>query len=278
MKLWKWCVALAVCAAMAGCSNDSDSSGTSGPKAVKVQKLKKLTLDCGQNVQIDLVLIPKGKFMMGSLSTEEGHEDKESPRHEVTLTKPFYLGVTEVTQKQYEAVMGENPSHTKGEQNPVEFVSWQNAVKFCQKLSQKTGKTVRLPAETEWEYACRAGTETPWYWGADPGQMGTYAWFKGNAGNLNETHPVAQKLPNQWGLYDMIGNVFELVRDNDSAKYNGDGRIDPTGNAVDVGIKIARGGSVNYEAKDKCRAAARLPQGIGVTLYEVGFRVACDAE
>ena len=125
---------LMLAAMLAGCGGD-ESAEPGGFKPVKVQKLKKLTLDCGQKVTMDLVLIPKGKFFMGSSASQEGHEDKESPRHEVELTKPFYLGVTEVTQAQYEAVMGENPSHTKGDKNPVEFISWQNAVKFCEKLS-----------------------------------------------------------------------------------------------------------------------------------------------
>jgi formylglycine-generating enzyme required for sulfatase activity len=135
---------------------------------------KELTLDCGNHASMKLVLIPAGEFMMGADEPPEqvvqkcnGVETKaewfqnEQPQHRVKITKPFYMGVYVVTQAQYEAVTALNPSHFKGERNPVECVSWNDAQEFCKKLSEKTGQTVRLPTEAEWEYACRAGTTTP---------------------------------------------------------------------------------------------------------------------
>jgi len=158
-------------------------------------------LDLGSGVTMKLALIPAGKFMMG-----EGNN-----QHEVTLSKPFYMGVTEVTQAQYEAVMGTNPSKFKGATNPVDMVSWNDVTEFCKKLSEKTRQAVRLPTEAEWEYACRAGSKTGFSFGdADEG-FGDYAWYSANSGNT--THPVGQKKPNAWGLFDMHGNVCEWCAD-----------------------------------------------------------------
>ena len=119
-------------------------------------------LDLGNDVKMRLVLIPAGKFMMGSPATEAGRDSDEGPRHEVVISKPFYMGVFEVTQEQYEAVMGVNPSVFKGAKNPVETVSWDEAVEFCEKLSAKAGKKVMLRTEAQWEYARRAGPMQPW--------------------------------------------------------------------------------------------------------------------
>jgi len=122
-------------------------------------------LDLGGGVTMKLVLIPAGKFMMGSPDSEQGHSNVEGLPQEVAISKPFYMGVTEVTQAQYEAVIGTNPSTFKGETNPVEMVSWNDATEFCKKLSEKTRQAVRLPTEAEWEYACRAGTATAFSFG-----------------------------------------------------------------------------------------------------------------
>jgi formylglycine-generating enzyme required for sulfatase activity len=149
--------------------------------------------------------------------------DDEQPEHPVKITRPFFLGIHDVTQEQYRAVMGENPSHFKGSDVlPVETVTWLDAVAFCNKLSTREnrspyyrvngtevavlgGKGYRLPTEAEWEYACRAGAATTYPFGDAPGGLGEHAWYGGNSGG--KSHPVGQKRANAWGLYDMLGNV-----------------------------------------------------------------------
>jgi len=170
-----------------------------------------LTLDLGQGVTMKLVRIRPGKFMMGSPDSEQGRRDDEGPQHEVTISKPFCLGATEVTQSQYEAAMGTNPSEFKGPMNPVDNVTWNEAAEFCRKLSEKTGMKVRLPTEAEWEYACRAGARTMFFFGDDPSALGDYAWYGDNS--KRTTHLVGQKKPNAWGLYDMNGNDWEWCAD-----------------------------------------------------------------
>jgi len=177
------------------------------PAAPTAAAPAELTLDLGGGVTMKMVLIRPGKFVMGSPDSEEGHQRNEGPQHEVTISKPFYMGVTEVTQAQYEAVMGTNPSHFRGPTNPVETVSWIDATEFCRKLFEKTRQAVRLPTEAEWEYACRAGTRTAYSFGDDPVALGEHAWWAGNSDKT--THSVGQKKPNAWGLYDMHGNVRE---------------------------------------------------------------------
>ena len=146
----------------------------------------------------------------------------------------------EVTQEQYEKVMGNNPSRFKGSRNPVEKVRWNDAVAFCRKLSDQEGVEYRLPTEAEWEYACRAGTTTRYSFGDDKSQLGKYAWFGGNSGG--ETHPVGQKLPNIWGLYDMHGDVYEWCQDWYGRYERGRVISDPTGPASGK-LRVLRGGA-----------------------------------
>jgi formylglycine-generating enzyme required for sulfatase activity len=186
-----------------------------------------------------LVLIRPGKFMMGSPDSEQGRKGNEGPQHEVTISKPFYIGVTEVTQAQYEAVMGTNPSKFKGPTNPVEMVTWEDASNFCRRLSEKTGKAVRLPTEAEWEYACRAGSKTRFSFGDSDSILGDYAWYGSNSGGM--THPVSQKKPNPWGLYDMHGNVWEWCADW-RGPYSSEASTDPQG-AGSGGTRVLRGGA-----------------------------------
>jgi len=219
---------------------------------------KDLTLDLGGAVTMKLVLIRPGKFMMG----------EEKDRHEVTLSKPFYMGVTEVTQAQYQAVMGTNPSNFKGETNPVETVSWNDATEFCKKLSEQTRRAVRLPTEAEWEYACRAGTATAFSFGDADSTLGDYAWYTSNSGST--THPVGQKKPNAWGLYDMHGNVWEWCADW-YGDYPKGAVTDPQGPASGT-ARVLRGGSWG-SAPATCRSAHRFYLTPAYRYYYCGFRV-----
>jgi len=191
---------------------------------------RELTLDLGDGVTMEMVYIKPGTFVMGGESTTDGRfECVETPKHEVTITRGFYLGKYEVTQAQYEAIMGSNPSRsTKGPDCPVDNVGETEALEFCGKLAQKTGLETRLPTEAEWEYAARAGSDTNWFFGDDPSQLGDYAWFKDNADG--KSHPVGQKEPNPWGLYDIYGNVCERISDKYSRSYYSiSPKLDPTG-------------------------------------------------
>ena len=227
-----------------------------------------LTLDLGRGVTMKLVLIRPGKFVMGSPDSEQGRARNEGPQHEVIITKPFYIGVTEVTQAQYEAVMGTNPSKFKGATNPVETVSWDDAVEFCKKLSEKTGKAVRLPTEAEWEYACRAGSKTGFSFGDADDGLGDYAWYDANSGGT--THPVAKKKPNAWGLYDMHGNDFEWCADW-YGDYPKGAATDPQGPASGSS-RVLRGGAWT-DNPNRCRSADRDHYSPGQLSSCYGFRV-----
>jgi formylglycine-generating enzyme required for sulfatase activity len=212
-------------------------------------------------------LIPAGTFMMG----DANGDDNETPHH-VTLTKGFELGVCEVTQEQYERVMGTNPSDFKGPQNPVEGVSRNDAVEFCRKLSAEnsSGYVYRLPTEAEWEYACRAGTQTKYNFGDSDAELGDYAWYAENSGET--THPVGGKKPNAWGLYDMHGNVREWCQDRYS-DYPSRSVNDPTGAVSGSGsFRVVRGGCW-YSLSDFCRSAYRLRYTPDYRSCSLGFRV-----
>jgi len=193
------------------------------------------------SIGMKLNLIPPGEFVMGSPESKPGRYDSE-PQHLVRITKPFYLSVHEVTQQQYEKVMGKNPSSYKGDTKPVEMVNWDEAVAFFGKLSDEEGVEYRLPTEAEWEYACRAGTTTAWCFGDDVSRLGEYAWHSGNS---NSTHPVGELKPNPWGLFDMHGNVYEWCQD----WYGDYDRLqvvsDPTG-AASGQYRVLRGGAFSY--------------------------------
>jgi formylglycine-generating enzyme required for sulfatase activity len=221
-----------------------------------------LTLDMGGGVTMKMVLIRPGKFRMG---------DEGEGRHEVTISKPFYMGVTEVTQAQYVAVMGTNPSKFKGATNPVEAVSWNDATEFCKKLSEKTRQVVRLPTEAEWEYACRAGTQTAFSFGDDPAALGDYAKWAGNSGM--RAHPVGWKKPNSWGLYDMHGNVLEWCADW-YGEYPKGPVTDPSGPATGNGYRVVRGGSWFNDDSVSFRCAFRNFLAPTYRLNKHGFRCA----
>jgi formylglycine-generating enzyme required for sulfatase activity len=215
---------------------------------------------------MQFALIPAGEFQMGSTI---GDED-ERPVHTVRVSKPFYLGIHEVTQGQWETIMGSNPSTFKGDANrPVETISWEEVQKFIAKLSTREGSTkYRLPTEAEWEYAARAGSTTTYSFGDDSSQLGQHAWFRGNAGNT--THPVGTLQPNAWGLYDMHGNVWEWVRDW-YGKYPAEPVTDPPGPASGSG-RVIRGGGWGGDARD-CRSAYRYSNAPGYSVGYLGFRL-----
>ena len=215
------------------------------------------------SIGIQFVPIEPGTFTMGEGETA----------HEVTLTQPFAMGQFEVTQSQYERVMGHNPSQFKGAQNPVELVSWEDAVEFCQRLSdlpaeRAAGFAYRLPTEAEWEYACRAGTTTTYSFGDDAAELGDYAWYVDNSNK--QTHPVGQKKPNPWGLYDMHGNVFEWCSDW-YGEYPSGPITDPGGPSTGS-ARVDRGGCWHY-GLGYCPSANRRRETFGERYFFLGFRV-----
>lgn len=220
---------------------------------------------------MEFVLIPSGSFMMGADPNFEDASSDETPRHRVTISKAFYLGKFEVTQSQWVAVMGHNPSKFKGRSNPVDTVSWDDARSFVRKLNQMEGTDkYRLPTEAEWEYAARAGTESTYSFGDDASDLGRYAWFDNNSGE--KTHPVGQKGANAWRLHDMHGNVWEWVQDRYGENYYSQGRsTDPQGPSSGD-YRVLRGGSWNHNARF-CRSASRIGNSPGNRNYYFGFRV-----
>ena len=212
-------------------------------------------------------LIPAGEFMMGS---KDGNDD-EQPVHKVTIKKPFYLGTYPFTQREWKAVMGDYPSHFTGDDLPVERVSWDDVQKFIRKLNEKedTDK-YRLPSESEWEYACRAGATKKYCFGDSESNLGEYAWFDDNSGD--KTHPVGKKKPNPWGMYDMHGNVWEWVQDKWHDDYDGapiDGGVWERGEGF---FRMSRGGSWGSLA-GYCRSANRSDNHPPYRGGNLGFRL-----
>ena len=256
---------------------------------------------------IKMVAIKPGEFFMGSADDDKAALPEEKPRQKVTMTRPFMLGAFEVTQEEYDTVMGTNPSHFSPKNEPrlkdkdtrtlpVDTVSWLDAIRFCNMLSlrhglepyyeikgetvtRKGGSGYRLPTEAEWEYACRAGTSTRWSFGDDENRLGDFAWFAGNSDN--QTHAVGTKKPNAWGLYDMYGNVAEWCWD----RYKDDAlkRIpatDPPGPGEGA-TRVHRGGEWNSRLP-QARSASRSSLGLAYVVEgspnRIGFRVAHDGE
>ena len=218
---------------------------------------KELTVDLGKGIKLEMVLISAGEFKMGSPDSEEGAYDWEEPQHRVRITKPFYLGKYLVTQEQWEAVMGNNPSGFKGTKNPVETVSWDDCQQFVGKLNAKVGtqggKFV-LPTETQWEYACRAESKTRFCFGDDESKLGEYAWYRANSDE--KTHPVGQKKPNAWGLYDMHGNVWEWCQDWWKNEYYKESAVDDPTGPIRGRFRVIRGGGWTDRAR-MCQSAYR---------------------
>jgi formylglycine-generating enzyme required for sulfatase activity len=239
--------------------------------------------DLDNGVTLEMAAIPGGTFMMGSPENEAGRRDYESPQHQVTVPS-FFMGKYPVTQAQYQAIMGTNPSGFKGSNRPVERVSWTNAVTFCKKLSQKIGKTYRLPSEAEWEYACRAGTTTPFHFGETittdlANYDGSHTYGQGLKGVYRgETREVGSfGVANNFGLYDMHGNVWEWCQDNWHSNYEGA----PTDGSAwlhieKINIRMLRGGSW-YGKPAYCRSAySDFYDPLADSHDTFGFRVVCS--
>jgi formylglycine-generating enzyme required for sulfatase activity len=221
----------------------------------------------GEGVEMEFAWIPPGSFLMGSPPDEEGQLDDET-QHRVTLTRGFWLGITPVTQAQWQAVPGGQVSHCQGEGRPVEGVSWDDCQAFCKAL----GPRYRLPTETEWEYACRAGTTTAYCSGDGLEALKKVGWcsYDGNQGSAKETRPVGRFQPNAWGLYDPHGNVWEWCADGYGPYPDGDAK-DPRG--ADKGDwRVLRGGSW-FNDPGFCRSASRGWDAPNNGLLFFGFRV-----
>lgn len=233
-----------------------------------------LPREISNSIGMKLVLIPAGRFLMGSPDAEAGRQEHEGPRHEVVIAQPFYMGIHEVTQAEYQQVMGTNPSLFQGErgggpEHPVENVSWEDADAFCRALTEldrHAGRSYRLPTEAEWEYAYRAGSASAYFFNSEPATA--YSWIKSNAGN--KTQPVGRLQPNAWGLHDMAGNVWEWCADY----YHPYGR-EP--DAAGSERRVYRGGSWLHDAT-YCRAAMRNHHFPSFSVPTLGFRVVCAVD
>jgi formylglycine-generating enzyme required for sulfatase activity len=256
--------------------------------------------DLANDTQLEMMLVPGGTFIMGSPPEELERRDNESPQHSVTV-QPFFMGKYQVTQAQWRFVaqlaqvnreLEQDPSNFKGDNRPVEQVSWEDAVEFCDRLSQYTGRIYRLPSEAEWEYACRAGTKTPFHFGetittdlanydgTDNESMGwSGSYGSGPKGVYREetTEVGSFEVANNFGLYDMHGNVWEWCQDDWHGKYEG-APIDGSAwldNEESSNTKLLRGGSW-YNTPGNCRSACRYDYGLAFDYDHIGFRVVCS--
>lgn len=242
------------------------------------EKPGEVTIALPGEAKMEMVWIEPGTFVMGSPDEEPERENNEGPLHEVTVGRGFWLGKYEITQSQWESVMNTRPWDnqvfvTKEADYPAVFISWEHVQDFISKLNKLDEVAVyRLPTEAEWEYACRAGTKTPYSFAPDQGKLGDYAWHGKNTYESNEryAHQVGQKLPNPWGLYDMHGNAWEWVQDY-YGPYKGESQIDPQGPETGSN-RVFRGGSFYYLARF-IRSAYRGYNSPTHRLFNLGARI-----
>ncbi|MFH1378466.1 MAG: formylglycine-generating enzyme family protein [Planctomycetota bacterium] len=254
----------------------------------------KLVLLLDNNINIELMHIPSGSFIMGSetnLNEKDSDFHEYGPQHKVIITKPFFISKFEVTQEQYRHIMNINPSYFVGDNLPVEQVSWYDAMEFCSLLSQKTNYTITLPTEAQWEYACRANTTTEYYFGSrntvdifsDKTGLSIYAWCNFNASFSNNrclTHPVGQKKPNNYGLYDMYGNVMEWCSDWYSNDYYENSPLyDPMGpeKPIMLNFKVIRS-SPSGATPGSCRSSFRMYNSPEEKRCDTGFRIVINMQ
>ncbi len=233
----------------------------------------------GTDISYEMIKVEGGTFKMGAQSSDPNGENYDSesiflerPVHSVTLDY-YYIGETEVTQELWEAVMGTNPSYFKGSNKPVESVSWNDCQEFITKLNQLTGKEFRLPTEAEWEYAARGGNKSLGYKYAGSNTIGDVAWYEVNAYDVGRSHPVGTKSPNELGLYDMSGNVYEWCSDW-YGEYSSSSQTNPTGpTSSEYPYRVLRGGSWGYDAR-VCRVSFRINNSPDDRNFFNGFRLA----
>ncbi|MBL7219529.1 MAG: SUMF1/EgtB/PvdO family nonheme iron enzyme [Phycisphaerae bacterium] len=247
----------------------------------------KLVLNLSTSQNLTLILIPPGEFLMGSPPGEKSRE-KDEQLHAVNISRPFYIGITEVTQAQWKTVMSSSPWSGRaygriGATYPASHIDWEGAEDFCGWVSQKTGRKVRLPSEAQWEYACRAGSNAAYCFGDDTRQLGGYAWYLDSTSGSKGPHPVLMKKPNAFGLYDMHGNVAEWCRDRyDRDFYKKSPRVDPVNTdpyAADEGVNVYRGGSFLFS--NACRSAERQSGEVppqDSLIKHLGFRVIVEID
>ena len=228
-----------------------------------------ITIPVKDGICIEMVKVEGGTFMMGATSEMKNPNSNEKPVHQVTLTNDYYMGKYEVTQALWQAVMGSNPSEYKGDNLPVETVSWNDCQKFISKLNSLTGRMFRLPTEAEWEYAARGGKESRGYQYSGSSNISDVAWYDENSGS--KTHPVGTKQANELGIYDMTGNVWEWCSDWYSS-YSSSSQTNPTGS--DSGsARVSRGGGWNCNAS-YCRLSVRFYYTPDFRLDILGLRLA----
>ena len=227
-----------------------------------------ITIPVKKGISIDMVRVEAGTFTMGATPEMKDPYKDEKPTHQVTLTNDYYIGKYEVTQALWKAVMGKRPSYFKGDNLPVEQVSWEDCQKFISKLNSITGKNFHLPTEAEWEYAARGGKKSMGYQYSGSNNLSDVAWYNGNSGN--KTHVVGSKQANELGIYDMSGNVWEWCQDL-FGSYGSSPLINPTG-ATSGAFRVNRGGGWYYDAWD-CRSSYRLVRTPDFCCNNLGFRL-----
>ena len=229
----------------------SSSNNSSGSPSV-ASGSNAISIPVKDGISIEMVKVEAGTFMMGATSEMKDPYDWEKPVHQVTLTNDYYMGKYEVTQALWQAVMGNNPSHFKGENLPVETVNWNECQEFISKLNSMTGRKFRLPTEAEWEYAARGGKKSRGYQYSGSNSISDVAWYDGNSGS--KTHPVGTKQANELGIYDMSGNVYEWCSDR-YGPYSSSSQTNPTG-AYFMSRRVGRGGCWDCNAW-YCRSSFR---------------------